>query len=765
MKFSAIAKVIFTAVLLSGCKIEISVPEGGRVESYSGAYTCESGQTCSIDVVDAFFDETFQAQPYPGYTFTAWRQKAGAFCGGCNAPCLLTTKSLSETPFMSLLESDEVFYLEPIFSSLSSWFQQAASSSSGEPAITCSSKNKLSSKVTFDSPDWWKDWQSSGSITEPKPATQSSVAMTEHVTNGCVSGGCLKVNIPQYKSSGVSVFYPIAGNQQSVTATYWIKWAENFTPYIYQSKQPHGYAGSGGKIPGLADVRQYPEAQCGNGGEQPNGKNCWSMRLMHLSCDNSNCEGSGKHRIGGYVYYPNNITSNGDLAAFDDQNTQIGGGIGTAGVTRGQWHKIKLQVTMNTPGYLNGVVRAWVNDELKFERTNFTWRDESHDNLHIRLFWLNIYFGGWDVGPAEDTYVMVDELTIEPAEPAVVPVDADRMVKIPDSEIVKGGVLVDEPHFDYCWQIKCFKSQNAFIAWSVGAYDGESIWWPAGGGHADYGGNEVYRYNVTTNKWTRETDPAPLTGPFRRDEDDAGVKDGILSHCPDPITGPISSHFYTDAIHNPVTGEILMSPGSGFCAKGNPVGDAATWAYNPTTKTWRRAVDKKLTVSAVWDSERDVIYSLDVGAGGQVLEVDPVTLEYKKISGDTLYITTGGLLYDKATKTLWMNSRQAGLGKAVLTDNGFVFHGVQTKEFGSRQGQYAKMVMDKWGRLIAWNGLNTFHIYDTNSGEFEVREVAGYSGDAARMPTLVYFEKSDEILLISDPRQGVYRVTLKYNKP
>ena len=57
MKFQVILAVILGSAIISGCKIEIQVPSGGAVVSESGAYTCSSGSTCSIDVVDIFFDD------------------------------------------------------------------------------------------------------------------------------------------------------------------------------------------------------------------------------------------------------------------------------------------------------------------------------------------------------------------------------------------------------------------------------------------------------------------------------------------------------------------------------------------------------------------------------------------------------------------------------------------------------------------------------------------------------------------------------------
>ena len=64
--------IILVCSLTVACKIEIVVPEGGSVRSDSGAYICSSDQKCTVDVVDAFFQETFRAIPDEGYEFTNW---------------------------------------------------------------------------------------------------------------------------------------------------------------------------------------------------------------------------------------------------------------------------------------------------------------------------------------------------------------------------------------------------------------------------------------------------------------------------------------------------------------------------------------------------------------------------------------------------------------------------------------------------------------------------------------------------------------------
>ncbi len=121
VRWLSMVMVGLASLLLPGCKVEIVVPEGGRVETQSGAHSCESGQTCLIDVIDVFFDETFVALPDNGYTFIQW--KYGGFCGGRDDPCYLTTTGFPNTPLEQFVATDEVFDLEPVFWPSAPWTQ------------------------------------------------------------------------------------------------------------------------------------------------------------------------------------------------------------------------------------------------------------------------------------------------------------------------------------------------------------------------------------------------------------------------------------------------------------------------------------------------------------------------------------------------------------------------------------------------------------------------------------------------------------------
>ena len=125
---------VIAVLMVVSCKLRIIVPEGGSVKTQTGAYRCAAGQTCNINVVDFFFDRTFIAEPASGYEFRFWKKADRRFCGGKNEPCRVFTAGLDANEdlavaMMSFFESDEVFYLQPVF-------RRRASATGCTPAAT-----------------------------------------------------------------------------------------------------------------------------------------------------------------------------------------------------------------------------------------------------------------------------------------------------------------------------------------------------------------------------------------------------------------------------------------------------------------------------------------------------------------------------------------------------------------------------------------------------------------------------------------------------
>ncbi len=93
MPLSRVVSVLLLVVAVAGCKIRIVNPNTGSVMANSGAFSCAVGATCDIDVVDIFFDETFNAVPRPGYHFVGWKKRNKGLCGGKLKPCHIFTSA------------------------------------------------------------------------------------------------------------------------------------------------------------------------------------------------------------------------------------------------------------------------------------------------------------------------------------------------------------------------------------------------------------------------------------------------------------------------------------------------------------------------------------------------------------------------------------------------------------------------------------------------------------------------------------------------
>lgn len=116
--FAAIALVI----CLAGCKLTVVVGQGGSVLSKSGKRNCAEVSSCTFEVKDADFDDTFTPVPLPGYEFERWQSGAGYLCWNSTGPsCALSNTILKDVPaIQSLLASDAVLTIRPVFKATAS---------------------------------------------------------------------------------------------------------------------------------------------------------------------------------------------------------------------------------------------------------------------------------------------------------------------------------------------------------------------------------------------------------------------------------------------------------------------------------------------------------------------------------------------------------------------------------------------------------------------------------------------------------------------
>lgn len=108
---------LFGSFALSGCKLGVSVFEGGSVQSTSGAYQCSQGQACVIEIPDTYFHDTFVAVPDAGYQFERWTKGDGFHCGGSTNPqCVVSTTNLrGDEAWEDIIAGDGYMYLSPQF--------------------------------------------------------------------------------------------------------------------------------------------------------------------------------------------------------------------------------------------------------------------------------------------------------------------------------------------------------------------------------------------------------------------------------------------------------------------------------------------------------------------------------------------------------------------------------------------------------------------------------------------------------------------------
>lgn len=102
--------------VLAGCRLEVAVPEGGRVISDNG-FVCLAGETCEVSIDSTAFDDTFNAVADSGYTFEGWREGDAHACAGSTGDCRMQTAGFTGIPLLeALLASDKATaYLVPVF--------------------------------------------------------------------------------------------------------------------------------------------------------------------------------------------------------------------------------------------------------------------------------------------------------------------------------------------------------------------------------------------------------------------------------------------------------------------------------------------------------------------------------------------------------------------------------------------------------------------------------------------------------------------------
>jgi hypothetical protein len=184
------------------------------------------------------------------------------------------------------------------------------------------------------------------------------------VPKGAIDPGTMKNRrLPRGGAGFKSVVFPVGVDR--ATLSYWVRFPVDFD-FV-----------RGGKLPGLFGGK-------GNsGGKIPDGTDGFSFRLMWGE--------GGRGQV--YAYLPSSIKYGSRLFAHKFH------------FKTGQWHQIKQEVILNTPGESDGIVRMWVDSQYIGEERGVVMR--TVDTLHINGMFFDVFFGGNDDSwaPKTDTHI------------------------------------------------------------------------------------------------------------------------------------------------------------------------------------------------------------------------------------------------------------------------------------------------------------------------------------------------------------------------
>ncbi|MCA9130585.1 MAG: hypothetical protein KDB22_26030, partial [Planctomycetales bacterium] len=127
----------------------------------------------------------------------------------------------------------------------------------------------------------------------------------------------------------------------------------------------------------------------------------WSARGAFFKQTGQNSATANLRAIGSYVYHAKMEGASGET---------WGWGLGPSGLLeKNRWYSVEQHIRLNTPGNADGILRAWVDGQLVFERNDILFRNT--DELKIESVWMNVYHGGM-TPPDTDLTLFIDNLVI-----------------------------------------------------------------------------------------------------------------------------------------------------------------------------------------------------------------------------------------------------------------------------------------------------------------------------------------------------------------
>jgi hypothetical protein len=259
-------------------------------------------------------------------------------------------------------------------------------------------------------------------------------------------------------------------------------------------------------------------------------------------------------------------------------------------------------------------------------------------------------------------------------------------------------------------------------AWSGAAYDTKRdrliVW---GGGHGDYGGNEIYAFDVKSLSWARLWGPSPDIPPIGRPCSEV-FQDG----------NPASRHTYGGLQYLPNVDRFWNSGGSLWCGSGGASG--GTWTFDFTGLRWERKANypglAELEHVSAYDPVSGHVFFANVAA--PFFEYDPVKDSWQRRGDQGIGHDKNAAIDPKRQKLVVV-----GGGEAFVYDlRSFSRKTGTTGETSIIHARYPGLVYDPVSdRIIGWNGGADIYVLDLDTMAWTKRVSPGLVVPTAATPT------------------------------
>ncbi len=330
---------------------------------------------------------------------------------------------------------------------------------------------------------------------------------------------------------------------------------------------------------------------------------------------------------------------------------------------------------------------------------------------------------------------------------------------------------------------------SVLIAWNSAAFDKNNrIFYFFGGGHADYGGNEVYRFELDSGSWLRLTEPSPLNHLFA--QADYKKREGKpwrrLCWTTDTRRLPASTHTYDGLIFSHATKTIFlynMRAANGSCFEdttdsfknssaviGSRTATKGWYEFNPSIDrkinelpplSWRKVFDAQqlsqahihqgYPASAELDNGKIIFGSKHRTAIYNPTNSDPDTLSTFSHQADW---GDGTKEYDNQRAIVWSLHQQKLL--AFDAKNGHL-----SKRLDAKLNHGKSIAISNAGDIVSWNGKSKIFSLnpDQPPAEWQVLDwgIQGPTvGDSRVYGKWVYLPEFDVFIGLSSHKTGVW---------